>query len=67
MARFRCRACRDEGTIALSGPCECPRCGSASVRIVFDIDDMPADRLDRLMQAIGQAQPLDDHPVEEGH
>lgn len=66
MASFRCRACRSEGTLALSGPCSCPRCGSASVRIVFDLDDMPADRLDSLMRAVSQAELLDDHPVGEG-
>lgn len=43
MARFRCRACGQEGEFTYIGGHECPRCGSADVQFALGIDEMPVE------------------------
>ena len=43
MARFRCRACAEEGTFAYGGIHACPRCGSGTVQIALSIEELPDD------------------------
>lgn len=66
MARFRCSACGKEGEFT-DAPTrhECPRCGSPDVQFALGIDEMPEELIDRIVQALSQAKPLDDHPTDE--
>ena len=51
MARFRCRACGEEGTIEyLAGRHACPGCGSPDVQFAVGIEELPDD--DPLIQAM---------------
>jgi hypothetical protein len=62
MARFRCRACGQEGEFAYNPHChECPRCGSADVAFALGIDELP----DEFVEALLQAEPLDDEKDED--
>lgn len=64
MARFRCRACAREGEFTYDPRRhECPRCGSPNVQFALGIDEMPDELIDRIGR---QAEPLDDHPTDEG-
>lgn len=66
MARFRCRACGREGEFTYDPTRhECPRCGSPDVQFALGIDEMPEELIDRIVQALSQAEPLDDHPTDE--
>lgn len=62
MARFRCRACRQEGEFVYDPKRhECPRCGSINVQVALGIEELP----DEFVQALSRAEPLDDHPIDE--
>jgi len=50
MARFRCRACGEEGEFAYSGVHACPRCGSRDVQFALSIAELADD--DPFIQAI---------------
>ena len=43
MAKFRCRACCEEGTFVYDGRLECPNCGSADVQFALSIEELPDD------------------------
>jgi Zn finger protein HypA/HybF involved in hydrogenase expression len=43
MARFRCRACRQEGTF--DGRHACPRCGAADVQFALGVEELCDDDL----------------------
>ncbi len=44
MARFRCRACGEEGNFEYRpGPCKCPRCGADDVQVASSFIEMPDD------------------------
>lgn len=66
MARFRCRTCGREGEFAYDPTRhECPRCGSPNVQFALGIDEIPEELIDQIVQALRQAEPLDDHPTDE--
>jgi hypothetical protein len=66
MARFRCRACGQEGEFIYDlKRHECPRCSSIDVQFALGIDEMPEELIDQIAQALGQAEPLDDHRTDE--
>jgi uncharacterized Zn finger protein (UPF0148 family) len=50
MAKFRCRACGEEGTFVYDGRLECPNCGSAEVQFALSIEELPDD--DPLIEAM---------------
>ena len=50
MAKFRCRACCEEGTFVYDGRLECPNCGSAEVQFALSIEELPDD--DPLIEAM---------------
>jgi hypothetical protein len=63
MARFRCRACGQEGEFAYDPTRhQCPRCGALDAQFALGIDEMPEELIDRIVQALSRAEPLDDHP-----
>jgi len=43
MARFRCRACHQDGTFVYTGGHACPRCGSRDVQIALSIHELDDD------------------------
>jgi rRNA maturation endonuclease Nob1 len=43
MARFRCRACGQEGTFVYTGGHACPKCGSPDVQFALSIDELADD------------------------
>jgi uncharacterized Zn finger protein (UPF0148 family) len=43
MAKFRCRACGEEGIFVHDGRLKCPNCGSADVQFAFSIEELPDD------------------------
>jgi Zn finger protein HypA/HybF involved in hydrogenase expression len=50
MARFRCRACGQEGSFVYqAGRHECPRCGSSDVQFALGVEELPDD--DPLVEA----------------
>ena len=49
MARFRCRACGEEGTFVYDGRHDCPNCGSLDVQLAIAIEELPDD--DPLIEA----------------
>ncbi|MCP3471815.1 hydrogenase maturation nickel metallochaperone HypA [Bradyrhizobium sp. CCGUVB1N3] len=65
MARFRCRACGQEGEFTYIGGHECPRCGSADVQFALGIDEMPVELIDRIIESLSQAESLDETPTDE--
>ncbi|TCU60486.1 hypothetical protein EDE08_1217 [Bradyrhizobium sp. R2.2-H] len=66
MARFRCRACGQEGEFVYDPKRhECPRCDSPDVQFALGMDEMPEELIDRIVQALSHAEPLDDHPTDE--
>jgi uncharacterized Zn finger protein (UPF0148 family) len=50
MAKFRCRACGEEGIFVHDGRLKCPNCGSADVQFVIGIEELPDD--DPLIEAM---------------
>jgi len=53
MARFRCRACGQEGSFAYQvGRYECPRCGSIDVQFALGVEELPDD--DPLIEAVSR-------------
>jgi hypothetical protein len=50
MARFRCRACGEEGTFDYDGRHECPNCGPVNVQVALGIEELPDD--DPLIEAM---------------
>lgn len=50
MAKFRCRACGEEGIFVHDGRLKCPNCGSADVQFVIGIEGLPDD--DPLIEAM---------------
>ncbi|MFK4500246.1 transposase [Bradyrhizobium japonicum] len=52
MARFRCGACGREGEFAYDPQHhECPRCGSFDVVFALNIDELPDEFVQMLLQA----------------
>jgi Zn finger protein HypA/HybF involved in hydrogenase expression len=43
MARFRCRACGEEGTFVYTGGHACPRCGSRDVQLAIALEELADD------------------------
>lgn len=43
MARFRCRACGEEGTSVYDGRRDCPNCGSHDVQWAVSIEELADD------------------------
>jgi uncharacterized Zn finger protein (UPF0148 family) len=43
MARFRCRACGEEGTFVYDGRHDCPNCGSIDVQLAIGVEELPDD------------------------
>lgn len=43
MARFRCRACGQEGTFFYDGRRDCPNCGSVDVQLAICIEELADD------------------------
>jgi hypothetical protein len=43
MARFRCRACGEDGTFVCDGRHACPRCGSVDVQFALSIEELADD------------------------
>jgi anaerobic ribonucleoside-triphosphate reductase len=43
MARFRCRACNQEGTFEYTGGHACPRCGSRDVQLAVGVEEFSDD------------------------
>jgi rRNA maturation endonuclease Nob1 len=43
MARFRCRACGEEGTFVYTGGHACPRCGSRDVQLAIAVEELADD------------------------
>lgn len=58
MARFRCRACCEEGTFVYDGRLDCPNCGSAEVQFALSIEELPDD--DPLIAAMKRLAKEDD-------
>ncbi len=58
MAKFRCRACCEEGTFVYDGRLECPNCGSADVQFALSIEELPDD--DPLIEAMERLAKEDD-------
>jgi hypothetical protein len=56
MARFRCRACGQEGTFVYDGRLECPHCRSADVQLAIGSLELPDDdpELKRLAEQDGE-------------
>jgi rRNA maturation endonuclease Nob1 len=53
MARFRCRACGEEGTFVYTGGHACPRCGSRDVQLAIAVVELSDD--DPLIVALTKA------------
>jgi hypothetical protein len=53
MARFRCRACREEGTFVYTGGHACPRCESRDVQLAISVEELSDD--DPLIVALTKA------------
>jgi hypothetical protein len=62
MARFRCRACGEEGTFVYDGRRECPRCQSIEVQFAIGIEEL-ADN-DPLIEAMKRLGEEDDSKSE---
>lgn len=63
MARFRCRACGQEGEFTYDPTRhECPRCVSPDVQFALALDEIPEELIDRMAQELSHAEPLDDYP-----
>ena len=58
MAKFRCRACCEEGTFVYDGRLERPNCGSADVQFALSIEELPDD--DPLIEAMKRLAKEDD-------
>ncbi|MDB5555350.1 MAG: hypothetical protein JWL86_5334 [Rhizobium sp.] len=43
MARFRCRACGDDGTFVYDGRHLCPSCGSPDVQFAIGVEEIGED------------------------
>lgn len=43
MARFRCRACGEEGAFFYDGRNACPNCNSPDVQFALGIEELPDD------------------------
>jgi hypothetical protein len=43
MARFRCRACGEEGTFVYDGRRDCPNCGSIDVQLAIGVEELEDD------------------------
>jgi hypothetical protein len=55
MARFRCRACGEEGTFVYDGRHECPHCRSIEVQFAIGIEEFPDnDPLIETMKQLGE-------------
>jgi hypothetical protein len=65
MARFPWRACRQEGEFTYAARHECPRCGSPDVQFALGIEEMSDELIDRIIESLNKAEPLDDHPDDE--
>lgn len=62
MGKFVCSACGKEGKFIYDPPRhECPYCGSNDVLFALGIDEIP----DEFLEALTQAEQLDDLPDEE--
>jgi hypothetical protein len=43
MARFRCRACGEEGTLIYAAGHACPNCGSLDVQLAIAVEELADD------------------------
>jgi hypothetical protein len=58
MARFRCRACGEEGTFVYDGRRDCPNCGSVDVQFAVGVEELTND--DPLVEAMARLADEDD-------
>jgi hypothetical protein len=63
MAKFRCRACGEEGTFVYDGRQECPHCRSVEVQFALGIEELPDG--DPLVEAIKKPTEEDDKESED--
>jgi hypothetical protein len=60
MARFRCRACGQEGAFVYDPKRhECPCCGSRAVQFALGAEEMPDQIVDEILKIVDGAEPLD--------
>ncbi|WP_426532965.1 hypothetical protein [Bradyrhizobium sp. McL0615] len=61
MARFRCRACGQEGDFVYQAERhECPRCASIEVQFALGVEELP----DGFVEMLLRAERLDDHETD---
>jgi transposase len=65
MARFRCRACGEEGTFVYDGRHNCPQCGSVDVQLAIGVLELPAEHslfeaMERLAEQDGEQDETDE-------
>lgn len=66
MARFRCRSCGQEGELTYDPTRhQCPRCGSPDVQFALGIEERSDELIDRIIESVSRAEPLDDLPTDE--
>ncbi|WP_041357805.1 hypothetical protein [Nitrobacter hamburgensis] len=60
MARFRCRACAEEGSFVYDGRHACPRCGSVDVQFALSVEELADDDpLIAAMTALAESDPTE--------
>jgi hypothetical protein len=64
MARFRCRARGEEGTLVYDGRHNCPQCGSVDVQLAIGVLELPDDHplfeaMERLAKEDGEEDQTD--------
>jgi hypothetical protein len=52
MAKFRCRACGEDGTFVYDGRRDCPNCGSVDVQLAIGVEELTDD--DPLVEAMAR-------------
>lgn len=63
MARFRCRACDEEGSFAYDGRRDCPQCGSHDVQFAIGVEELENDH--PLVTAMKRLAEEDDEKTED--
>ena len=63
MAKFRCRACGEDGTFAYDGRRDCPNCGSADVQLAIGVEELSDD--DPLVEAMARLAEKDNEKNED--
>jgi hypothetical protein len=60
MARFRCRACGEEGSFEYEGRHVCPRCGSVDVQFALSLEELADDNpLITALAEVAESDPPD--------